>query len=158
MTHSLVNSTSTNTTAVRGQRALCACCGSRTSGCTSYDGHPGITQGSTTPAGEMPIMAGEDVRLHDAVQFWESAQAALAHAGLLKAAMGMEPDDAKQIVDLDLNQLHALAPEHPQYYRQVESILRIKTQNKSNRIRRYAIVMKQRTDVYTMFYKSAEAK
>ena len=60
-------------------------------------------------------MAGEDVRLHDAVQFWESAQAALAHAGLLKAAMGMEPDDAKQMVDLDLNQLHALAPKHPQY-------------------------------------------
>lgn len=39
------------------------------------------------PLTSMPNMAGEDVRLHDAVQFWESAQTALAHEGLLKAAI-----------------------------------------------------------------------
>ena len=90
----------------------------------------------TTPVGDMPIMAGEDMHLHDAVQFWESAQTALAHASLLKAAMGMQPDEAKRIVDVDLSQLPVLTPDHPQYYRQLETKLRIKTQNKSNRISR----------------------
>ena len=42
------------------------------------------TQGAT-PYGTMPVMAGEDVHLHDAVQYWENVQAALAHATLLKA-------------------------------------------------------------------------
>ena len=50
----------------------------------------------TSPAGEMPEMAGEDVRLHDAVTYWEGAQSALAHKGLLKSAMGMLPDEAKK--------------------------------------------------------------
>ena len=59
------------------------------------------TQGSS-PVGAMPEMAGEDVRLHDAVEYWESAQSALAHTGLLKAAMGMLPDEAKRIVDIDI--------------------------------------------------------
>ena len=112
----------------------------------------------TKPAGEMPTMAGEDMHLYDAVQYWESAQTALAHASLLKAAMGMQPDEAKRIVDVDLSQLPVLTPDHPQYYRQLETKLRIKTQNKSNRIQRYTIIMKQRTDVYTLFYKSAEPR
>ena len=114
-------------------------------------------QGTAPPDG-MPVMVGEDMRLHDAVQFWESAQTALAHAGLLKAAMGMIPDEADQIVDLDLSELPALPPDHPQYYRQLETMLKVKAQNKSNRIKRYAIIMKQRTAVYTMMHKSAEAK
>ena len=112
----------------------------------------------TTPVGDMPIMAGEDMHLHDAVQFWESAQTALAHAKLLKAAMDMIPDDAKTIVDVDLSELPELPADHPQYYRQLETRLRIRTQNKANRIKRYSIIMSQRTDVYTMLYKSAEQK
>ena len=60
-------------------------------------------QGSALPTGSMPVMQGEEMHLHDAVQYWESTQAALAHAGLLKAAMGMEPDEASKIVDIDLS-------------------------------------------------------
>ena len=110
----------------------------------------------TAPLTSMPIMAGEDMRLHDAVQFWESVQTALAHVGLLKSAMGLVPDEADQIVDLDLSSLPVLPPEHPQYYRQLETMLKVKAQNKSNRKKRYAIIMKQRTAVYTMMHKSAE--
>ena len=113
-------------------------------------------QGHASPTGSiMPTLAGEDLHLHDAVAYWESAQAALAHAGLLKAAMGMVPDDAAKIVDIDASELPQLGEDHPQYYRQLETFLRIRTQNKSNRRQRYAIVMKQRTSVYTMMYKSA---
>ena len=112
----------------------------------------------TAPLTSMPIMAGEDMRLHDAVQFWESVQTALAHVGLLKSAMGLVPDEADQIVDLDLSSLPVLPPEHPQYYRQLETMLKVKAQNKSNRKKRYAIIMKQRTAVYTMMHKSAETK
>ena len=115
-------------------------------------------QGKITPAGTMPQFAGEEMHLHDAVAYWESAQAALAHAGLLKAAMGMEPDDAAKIVDIDPSELPELPPDHPQYYRQLETYLRIKTQNKSNRRQRYAIIMKQRTSVYSMIYHSVEPK
>ena len=111
-----------------------------------------------TPDVAMPVMAGEDLHLHDAVSYWENVQAVLAHFSLLKAAMGMVPDDAKKIVDVDLGELPVLPPDHPQYYRNLETRLRIKTQNKSNRIQRYAIVMKQRTAVYTMLYKSVEPK
>ena len=53
----------------------------------------------------MPEMSGEDMHLHEAVQFWESTQGFLAHAGLLKAAMGMEPDESEKIVDVDLREL-----------------------------------------------------
>ena len=106
-------------------------------------------QGNTPHAG-MPIMSGEEMHLHDAVAYWEAAQGALADAGLLKAAMGMEPDESRKIVDINPNELPVLPPEHPQYYRQLETMLRIKTQNKSNRRQRYAIVMKQRTEVYTI--------
>ena len=67
------------------------------------------------PTGSMPIMSGEDMRLHDAVQFWESAQAALAQGGLLKAAMGMEPDESNKIVDIDLRELPKLPDDHPGY-------------------------------------------
>ena len=95
-------------------------------------------QGNPPPDG-MPVMVGEDMRLHDAVKFWESAQTALAHAGLLKTAMGLIPDEADQIVDLDLSELPVLPPDHPQYYRQLETMLKVKAQNKSNRIKRYAI-------------------
>ena len=112
----------------------------------------------TVPLQGMPVMAGEDMRLHDAVAFWESVQTALAHAGLLKAAMGMVPDEASQIVDMDLSRLPVLPPEHPQYYRQLETTLRVKAQNKSNRRKRYAIIMSKRTSVYTMMHKSAEPK
>ena len=98
-------------------------------------------QASTLPAGAMPKFAGEDMRLHDAVAYWEGAQAALAHAGLLKSAMGMIPDDASRIVDINPSELPVLPPEHPQYYRQLETLLRIKTQNTSNRRQRYAIIM-----------------
>ena len=44
----------------------------------------------------VPLLAGEEMRQHDAVEYWENIQAALAHAGLLKAAMGLEPDQAKE--------------------------------------------------------------
>ena len=111
-------------------------------------------QGFTSPAGTMPILPGEDLHLHDAVTYWESAQAALAHAGLLKAAMGMVPDDALKIVDMNIDELPDLAVDDRNYYRQLETKLRVKTQNKSNRRQRYAIIMKQRTDVYTMLYRS----
>ena len=114
-------------------------------------------QGNTPHAG-MPVMSGEEMHLHDAVAYWEAAQGALADAGLLKAAMGMEPDESRKIVDIDPNELPVLPPEHPQYYRQLETMLRIKTQNKSNRRQRYAIVMKQRTSVYSMMYQSAQPK
>ena len=103
-------------------------------------------------------MSGEDMHLHDAVAYWENIQAVLAHSGLLKAAMAMEPDDARKIVDVDLGELPVLPQDHPQYYRNLETRLRIKTQNKSNRRQRYAIIMKQRTAVYTMLYKSVEPK
>ena len=79
-------------------------------------------QGTTTPAGKMPVMAGEEMRLHDAVQFWESTQAALAHAGLLKAAMGMLPDDAAKIVDVDLEELPELPHDHVARNYQVRSM------------------------------------
>ena len=98
------------------------------------------TQGAS-PVGSMPTMQGEDMHLHDAVAYWESAQTALAHASLLKAAMGMVPDDARRIVDMDIKALPVLPPDHPQYYRQLETKLRIKTQNKANRIQRYSIIM-----------------
>ena len=81
-------------------------------------------QGHPSPMGStMPILSGEDMHLHDAVAYWESAQAALAHAGLLKAAMGMTPDDAAKIVDIDSSELPQLAEDHPQYYRQLETFL-----------------------------------
>ena len=64
-------------------------------------GRMAVAQGKISPAA-MPTLAGEDMHLHDAVAYWESTQAALAHAGLLKAAMGMEPDDALKIVDTNL--------------------------------------------------------
>ena len=104
----------------------------------------------------MPIMSSEEMHLHDAVAFWESVQAALANAGLLKAAMGMEPDESRKIVDVDPESLPKLPPDHSQYYRQLETLLRIKTQNKSNRRQRYAIIMQQRTSVYSMMYQSAK--
>ena len=63
---------------------------------------------SKVAPGEMPILSGEDLRLHDAVAYWESAQGALAFNGLLKAAMGMEPDEAKKIVDIDLGEIQGL--------------------------------------------------
>ena len=113
---------------------------------------------SKVAPGEMPILSGEDLRLHDAVAYWESAQGALAFNGLLKAAMGMEPDEAKKIVDIDLGEIPNLPQEHPGYERRLETRLRIRTQNKSNRMQRYAIIMRQRTDVYSAFYKSAEPK
>ena len=97
-------------------------------------------------------MAGEEMRLHDAVQFWESAQAALAHAGLLKAAMGMLPDDAAKIVDVDLDELPDLPPDHRGYERRLETRAHMRAKNKSNRIQRYAIIMRQRTSVYSMMY------
>ena len=97
------------------------------------------------------------MHLHDAVQYWENLQAALAHATLLKAAMGMEPDESRKIVDINLNDLPILPDNHPQYERRLETRLRVKTQNRSNRRARYAIAMKQRTDVYTMLYQSAQS-
>ena len=73
--------------------------------------------------------------------------------------MGIVPDEADQIVGS--RSLHAArAPArsiHPQYYRQLETMLKVKAQNKSNRKKRYAIIMKQRTAVYTMMHKSAES-
>ena len=83
-------------------------------------------QGDKAMPVTMPTMTGEEMHLHEAVQFWENVQAALAHAMLLKAAMGMEPDEAKQIVDVDLNLLPVLPQDHPQYYRQLETKLCIR--------------------------------
>ena len=77
-------------------------------------------QGKTSSPGGMPVMAGEEMHLHDAVAFWEAAQSALADEGLLKAAMGMEPDESRKIVDIDPKALPVLPPEHPQYYRQLD--------------------------------------
>ena len=97
-----------------------------------------VVQGKSPAA--MPLLAGEDLHLHDAVAYWESTQAALAHAGLLKAAMGMEPDDALKIVDINLNDLPELPPTDHGYDRRLEARLRIKRENKSNRRQRYAII------------------
>ena len=83
-------------------------------------------QGKITPAGTMPQFAGEEMHLHDAVAYWESAQAALAYAGLLKTAMGMEPDDALKIVDIDLNKLPELQPGDCDYERRLETKQKIK--------------------------------
>ena len=115
-------------------------------------------QGNALMTSTMPVMQGEEMHLHDAVQYWESTQAALAHAGLLKAAMGMEPDEASKIVDIDLDELPELPADHPGYERRLETRLRMRTQNKSNRRQRYAIIMRQRTSVYSMMYSSAEPK
>ena len=87
-------------------------------------------QGQALPAGTMPKFAGEEMRLHDAVAYWEGAQAALAHAGLLKSAMGMVPDDASKIVDIDPSELPVLPADHPQYYRQL--LARFVRQHDSN--------------------------
>ena len=71
------------------------------------------TRAMSTPDGTMPVMSGEDMHLHNAVEYWEGVQAALAHASILKAAMGMEPDESRKIVDIDPSQLPVLPPEHP---------------------------------------------
>ena len=68
------------------------------------------TQDQESKASIMPIMSGEEMHLHDAVQYWESAQAALADAQLLKAAMGMQPDEAEKIVDVDLKEIPTCSP------------------------------------------------
>ena len=115
-------------------------------------------QGKTLAAGVMPVMASEDMHLHDSVSYWEGVQAALAHAGLLKSAMGMDPDDALKIVDVNLDELPALPPGDRDYERRLETRSRIKAQNKSNRRQRYAIIMRQRTEVYTSLYQSVEPK
>ena len=65
--------------------------------------------------GDMPTLPGEDLHLHDADccgVLWESAQGALAFNGLLKAAVGMEPDEAKTIVDIDLDEIPILPQDH----------------------------------------------
>ena len=117
------------------------------------------SKGLSSPlTGTMPMLSGEDMHLHDAVSYWESAQAALAQAGLLKTAMGMEPDDALKIVDIDIAKLPELQPTDSGYERRLETRLRIQAQNKSNRRQRYSIIMRQRTEVYSLMYRSVESK
>ena len=109
----------------------------------------------TEDSGILPTMASEEMRMHEAVQYWEDAQSALSGAGLLRVAQGLDPEEVEKYPVMDLGEIPALPVSDPGHHRRHETRARQKTLNASHRKLRYALVMKSRTAVYTAFYKSA---
>ena len=99
---------------------------------------------------------GENPRLHDSVQWWESSQTRFAASGLLTTAQGGAPTTAERIVDVPLDSLPDLPADHPHFEKRRETRIRTQAQNASNARQRFAIIMEGRTKVFAAIYQSAE--
>ena len=58
---------------------------------------------------------GENSRLHESVQWWESTQTRIAAHGLLTTTQGGAPMATERIIDLPLDSLPDLPADHPHY-------------------------------------------
>ncbi|KAL1530210.1 hypothetical protein AB1Y20_001125 [Prymnesium parvum] len=82
-----------------------------------------------------PPFPGENPLQHEAHIWLEIAEARMASAGLLIVANGGTPAAARHIVDVPLDRLPPLPPDHRDYERRMETRIRIETENDKNAAR-----------------------
>ena len=68
---------------------------------------------------------GEDPLQHEGLAWLETSKPRLAAAQLLEVADGGDPPAAAKIIDIPLEELPALPPDHPEHQRRLESRLKI---------------------------------
>jgi len=97
---------------------------------------------------QFPPFPGENPLQHEAHIWLEIAEARLASAGLLIVANGGTPAAARHILDVPLDQLPPLPPDHRDFERRIETRIRIETENRKNAARRYDLTMAAWTSIY----------
>ena len=115
---------------------------------------PAATRAMRVPA--LTKFPGENPVLHEAVQWWESAQTRLATAGLIKSATGKMPDAAERIIDTKLSEIPELPFGDRDFHRRQELRIAVRKQNAKNRIDRRSIFLSERTAVFSAIFQAAE--
>ena len=83
---------------------------------------------------------------HQATQFREAAETALADRGLLAVAQGFPPPAAKCIIDIDLAELPELPQTHRDYHRRHETRIKAAKDNRANEEKRFTLTMEAWSD------------
>ena len=114
------------------------------------------TKVSAAAKNSFPQYPGGNFLAHAGSQYKEEADARLSMLGLLGVAQGGDSPAVKAIIDTDLSVLPVLPVTHKDYYRNLETRLKIETQNAQNEEKRFQIRMSDWTTVYSLFKTSTE--
>ena len=95
----------------------------------------------------LPDFPGEDFYAHAAAVWLEKAKVRMTDAGLLTVCEGNDPEVVKSIIDLEL--LPSLPADHPHHFRREDERNKALTQIKSNKFKRFTIVMRAWTAIFT---------
>ena len=101
-------------------------------------------------AADFPQHPGDECLAHAATQFKEAARTRFAAMGLLDVAEGRDPPEFKMIIDIDLEQTYPAVPDtHRDFYRIKEKRMEAQRLNRVNDEKRYNILMRTWTEIYT---------
>ena len=103
-----------------------------------------------------PDYPGGNFLAHAGSQYKEDIDARLSMLGLLGVAQGGDSPAVKAIIDTDLSMLPELPTTLKDYYRNLETRLKIQTQNAQNEEKRFSLRMSDWTTVYSLFKMSTE--
>ena len=118
--------------------------------------NPSKESTKNSAAADFPQYPGENFHAHAGAQYKEESDARLTALGLKAVAQGHDSAGVKAIIDTDLSMLPTLPASHKDYYRNMETRLKIETQNAANEQKRFALRMSDWTTVYTLFKISTE--
>ena len=79
-----------------------------------------------------PQFPGEDFQAHEASHYKEQVDARLTALGLISVAQGHPPASVKAIKDYDLSILPVYPPSHKDYFRTLESRMKMELINSQN--------------------------